>query len=258
MFEVQIFPLAPSVPLPQPAPGRTRAQVPAGYGVQEQCLPFAAAAALGFLIPSPIAFGLCLPDEVPPDGRPFRSPLDLAQPDGTHEERRLFYVKDDPGRGFGGNAHVLHDASGPLRYEPGISFFDRPDQLDLFKLHLPYVWRTPAGIDTLFLPPLNRDVGGLTLLCGVVETDWYANPVNLVLRKPAAQHSVHVSVGDPMAQAAFLARDLRRPTLKIADPSTPAAERFLAQLERWHEDKARHRNAYKRLSHSRNSARPPQ
>src|SRR3954451_13152129 len=107
MLQVAIFPLAPKVLLPQPAPARTRPDVPAGYGVQEQCLPFAAAAALGFLIPSPIAFGLCLPEELPPDARPFRSPIDLARPDGTFEERRLFYVKDNPACYFFGNAHVL-------------------------------------------------------------------------------------------------------------------------------------------------------
>ena len=83
MFEVEIFPLVPRILLPQPATARTRAVVPPGYGVQEQCLPFAAAAALGFLIPSPIAFGVCQPEDVPPDARPFRSPMELARADGT-------------------------------------------------------------------------------------------------------------------------------------------------------------------------------
>ena len=47
--------------LPQPASAQTRVAIPAGYGVQEQCLPFTAASALGFVIPSPIGFGLCAP-----------------------------------------------------------------------------------------------------------------------------------------------------------------------------------------------------
>jgi hypothetical protein len=75
-MEVQVFPLVPKVVLPRPAPATTRSHVPTGYGVQEQCLPFTAATALGFLIGSPIAFGLCPPGDVPPDGHAFRSPLD--------------------------------------------------------------------------------------------------------------------------------------------------------------------------------------
>jgi hypothetical protein len=245
VIEVEIFPLVPGIALPQPAPSRTRDEVPPGYGVQEQCLPFAVAAALGFLIPSPIAFGVCLPEELPTDAHYFRSPVDLANPDGICQEPRLFYVKDDSRCGFFGNAHVLR---GKLGYEPGISFFDRPDQLDLFKLHLPYVWRTPANIDTLFLPPINRDLRGLTLICGAVETDWYANPVNLVFRKPGPERSVHVSVGDPIAQAAFLPRDVRRPRLNFVDHSNQAGECFTTQFVEWRMHKSHHPDAYKQLS----------
>ena len=49
-MEVQVFPLVPKVVLPTPAPATTRSHVPTGYGVQEQCLPFTAATALGFLL----------------------------------------------------------------------------------------------------------------------------------------------------------------------------------------------------------------
>ena len=65
-----IVPLVPGVPMPRAASARTRVSVPAGYGVQEQCLPFTAANALGVLIPSPIRFGLCLPEELPAGCRP--------------------------------------------------------------------------------------------------------------------------------------------------------------------------------------------
>jgi len=40
-----IVPLVPGVPMPRAASARTRVSVPAGYGVQEQCLPFTAAGA---------------------------------------------------------------------------------------------------------------------------------------------------------------------------------------------------------------------
>ena len=73
---------------------------------------------------------------------------------------------------FVGNAYTFADlpAGSPV-LEPGISFFDREDQQDRFKLHLPYVWRTPQEIDTLFLPSLNRPSRGLEVQSGLVETD---------------------------------------------------------------------------------------
>src|SRR4030095_5108465 len=113
MTEVQIFPLVPNVMLPMPAPATTRSHIPSGYGVQEQCLPFTAATALGFLIPSPITFGLCLPPDVPPDGHAFRSPIDRPRSDGTFEDKRVFYVKDNPRSSFVKNAFTL-DAVAPV------------------------------------------------------------------------------------------------------------------------------------------------
>src|SRR5215475_11216237 len=219
MTEVQIFPLVPNVMLPMPAPATTRSPIPSGYGVQEQCLPFTAATALGFLIPSPITFGLCLPPDVPPDGHAFRSPIDRPRSDGTFEDKRVFYVEDNPRCSFVKNAFTLEavapvDSRGKRVFaprEPGISFFDREDQLDLFKLHLPYIWRTLPEMDTLFLPAMNRPTLPLTVLSGLVETDWYANPVNLVMRKPHGGATVHVGKGDPIAQVIFVERSHRRP-----------------------------------------------
>src|SRR5712691_2320131 len=155
---VSIVPLVPNLILPQPASAHTRAHVPAGYGVQEQCLPFTAASALGFVIPSPIPFGLCPLPEVPRGCHALRSPLDRPAADGQFADPRVLYVADRPDSRFRGNAYELEgipvDGSPPLR-EPGLSFFDREDQGDFFKLHLPYVWRTPDSVDVLFLPLLN-------------------------------------------------------------------------------------------------------
>src|SRR6185295_12134716 len=144
---VTIIPLVPNLALPCPASPRTRSSIPAGYGVQEQCLPFTAASALGFVIPSPIAFGLCAASELPPGGRAFRSPLDRPAADGRHADPRLFYVLDNLEARFRGNAYEFEEIPVGGRHpvtvkEPGLSFFDRPDQQDLFKVHLPYVWRT--------------------------------------------------------------------------------------------------------------------
>jgi hypothetical protein len=258
MTEVQLFPLVSNLALPKPAPVTTRSQIPPGYGVQEQCLPFTAATALGFIIESPIAFGVCLPAAVPPDGHTFRSPLDRPRSDGTFEDERVFYVKDNPRCSYVNTAYTLDafevvSSQGKRVFapvEPGISFFDRMDQLDLFKLHLPYIWRTPPDMDTLFLPAINRPMPPLTVLSGLVETDWYANPVNLVIRIPPDKQAIHVAVGYPVAQAIFVKRSDRRPTLKVIASHARGARDLRSALAEWYEHRAQERSAYKILARS--------
>jgi len=264
VLEVKLLPLVPGVALPKAAPAGTREHVPRGYGVQEHCLPFTAANALGLLIGSPITFGLCPPPEVPPASHAFRSPLDGAGQDAHDDDGRVFYVTDDPGCRFVGNAFTLDEI--PLRgpgggrrfrpVEPGISFFDREDQGDLFKLHLPYLWRTPPDVDCLFLPALNRT--GLSVLAGLVETEWYANPVNLVVRRPPPGRSVHIEAGEPIAQAVFIERSHRRPTLEVLASHARAARDLRAGLAEWYQQHARDRSAYKRLARSRHGRTAPE
>jgi hypothetical protein len=252
-LEVQILPLVPNVALPVAAPAGTREQVPSGYGVQEQCLPFTAASSLGLMIRSPITFGLCPPAEAPEGSHTFRSPLEEAglveSPDG-----RVFYVQDDPGCHFVGNAFAFDEV--PLRtqrggsklnpLEPGVSFFGRPDQFDVFKVHLPYAWRTPKDVHCLFLPALNRS--GPEVLCGLVETDWYPTPVNLVLRRPAAGKPLHIATGEPLAQVCPVDRSHRRPELRVLPAHARLARDLRANLAGWYERHARDRSAYKRMA----------
>jgi hypothetical protein len=257
---VTIVPLVPTTFLPQPASAQTRATIPAGYGVQEQCLPFTAASALGFVIPSPIGFGLCTPPELPPGCRAFRSPLDRAAADGRFPDPRVFYIVDNPDSRFVGNAYEFEgipvDGRPVAVPEPGLSFFDRADQQDLFKLHLPYIWRTPEAVDTLFLPLLNRASNGLGVQSGLVETDWYASPVNLILRKPGG--SIHVRPGDLMAQAILVARGLRRPAVDVAAAHARLSRDARKGLADWDHQHARDRNAYKRLARSRHGRVEPE
>jgi hypothetical protein len=255
MIEVQIFPLVSKLILPVAAPAGTRPHVPPGYGVQEHCLPFTAATALGFLIKSPISFGLCAPGDVPSDGHAFRSPLARHRPTNGGADDPVFYVKDDPSCCFVKNAFtldVLDDKkSGWLApKEPGISFFDREDQLDLFKLHLPYIWRTPPEVDALFLPVINRSSPGLIMLCGLVETDWYASQVNLVFGQQMGGPSVHVAAGDPVGQVVFLPRSHRRPSMKVLPPHMRAARDLRAELAQWYAQHSSDRSAYKKLARS--------
>jgi len=252
-----IVPLVPNSILPQPATAQTRRSIPPGYGVQEQCLPFTAANALGFLILSPIRFGLCPPVDLPPGSRAFRSPLDRAAADGRFDDPRVFYVLDNQDCRFSGNAYEFEGVpAGGSRTasvrEPGVSFFDRQDQQDLFKLHLPYIWRTPDSVDTLFLPLLNRSIHGLDVQSGLVETDWYASPVNLILRKPSG--SVHISAGDPLAHAILIPRNLRRPALEIAQPHARLSRDARKGLADWDRQHADNRSVYKALARSRHGS----
>jgi hypothetical protein len=255
-----IVPLVPNAALPRVASARTRPVVPPGYGVQEQCLPFAAASALGVIIPSPIRFGLCIPEQLPQGCRAFRSPLDKPAANGSFADPRVFYVFDNPACRFVGNAYEFRGVStsgspSASVQEPGLSFFDRQDQRSLLKLHLPYIWRTPAAVDTLFLPLVNRFGHNLVVRCGLVETDWYTSPVNLVLDMPPGP--VHVGIGEPMAQAILVPRNLRQPVLEFAAEHSQVTADARKSLAEWDKLHAENRSAYKALVRStRGSAVP--
>jgi Family of unknown function (DUF6065) len=251
---ITIVPLVPNVRLPRVASARTRPAVPSGYGVREQCLPFTAASALGVVVLSPIRFGLCRPDELPLGCRAFRSPLEQPDPCGRFADPRMFYVFDEPDCGFSGNAYHLigdprPDSCESRGREPGLSFFDRKDQQNLFKLHLPYIWRTSASVDSLFLPPLNRSAHGFGVACGLVETEWYASPVNPVLGKPPG--SVHVTAGDPIAQVILVPRSLRRSTLEVAPAHSHINTKARGDWSEWNRQLTENRSAYKMLARSR-------
>jgi uncharacterized protein DUF6065 len=239
---VTIIPLVPNIKLPYPASPRTRSVIPEGYGVQEQCLPFTAASGLGLLIPSPIRFGLCIPEEAPAGCRVFRSPI------GQQQDSRVFYVFDNPECLFRGNAYQLEGIAdkNSMMMEAGISFFDRPDQQNLFKLHLPYVWRTEAEVDTLFLPLLNRSAQGAQVQCGLIETDWYASSVNLIIAKPPG--ALHFDVGEPIAHAVFIPRALRRVSVNVAALHSRLNRETRKELAEWDRQHQRDRSLYKGLA----------
>ncbi len=257
-MEINILPLVPGVALPTAAPAVARSEIPPGYGVQEQCLPFTAATALGFLIHSPLTFGFCLLSDVPAGVRTFSSPFDASRQqrqDYSPEDERLFYVKDDPGCGFLKNAFTVDPieiAGNQLLTPvlPGISFFDREDQRDLFKIHLPYIWRTPPDVDTLFLPGINRPNQALEVLIGLVETDWYAHPVNMVIRRPPVGESLHIASGETIAQAVFIARSQRRPSLRILASHARLTRDLRSELVEWYKAHGQDRSAYKKIARS--------
>jgi hypothetical protein len=138
---------------------------------------------------------------------------------------------------------------------PGLSFFDRPDQAGLFKLHLPYVLRTPEGVDSLFVSPINRPAP-LDIVSGLVETDWYAHPVNLVARLPGAGR-VQVTAGDIVAQVVFVHRTARAAHVAAAAPTSATTQALQHDLLRWYVSHQQDRSAYKKLARSRHGRLDP-
>ncbi len=253
-MEIEVHALVPDPVLPTSAPASTRAHVPRGYGVEEQCLPFTAAASAGLLIHSPFSFGFCAPADVPAGARAFAPPLRSE----AHEVGCVFYVQDRPSSRFAGNAFRATpipyvDPTGQRHLHhavhPGLSFFDRVDQAGLFKLHLPYVIRTPEGVDSLFMAPMNR-VGPLRIVQGLVETDWYAHPVNLVAHLPL-DTPLHVAAGDAVAQVVFLHRTTRAADVSVVLPGSAASQALQRDLLRWYVEHNQDRSSYKKLARSR-------
>jgi len=225
--------------------------------VQEQCLPFTAATAVGLIVPAPFAWGYCAETAVPATGRPFRSPVPRRE---LPRDDRVFYVVDDPDYCFVGNRfRVPPDIESCIGAAPipGLSFFHRADQQNMIKLHLPYGWRTDEGTATLFTAPVNRKrADGLCVVAGLVETDWYVNPVNLVLELPATG-DVHVEAGEPVAQAVQIEAAARRPTVEFVGAPSDEGTALLEGVARWRRSRVIDRSAYKRGAKSRHGMIAP-
>jgi hypothetical protein len=103
-------------------------------------------------------------------------------------------------------------------------------------------------VDTLFLPLLNRPAPKLEVKCGLVETDWYASPVNLALAIPPGP--LHVGAGELVAQAIFIPRALRRPGLDVAAEHARSSRDARKALAVWDRQHAEDRSIYKVLARS--------
>lgn len=234
---------------PSQARARTReGQRPAGYGVREQCLPYTAAASIGFLIPAPFGWGSSYSEEAPQGARPFKSPVR-----GENGQKLSFYVIDDPARSFVGNEYLVpadvEERIGSAPF-PGLSFFSRPDQQHFVKVHLPYIWRTAPNVAVLVTDPVNRPRrDGLRVVAGLVETGWYSNPVNLVLELPG--HDVHIEAGSPLAHAVLIDETQRRPEIELLEPHSREARDILGGMKAWRRLHAEDRSAYRHLARRR-------
>jgi hypothetical protein len=74
----------------------------------------------------------------------------------------------------------------------------------------------------------------------------------MILRKPASV--VHVQAGDALAHAIFIPRELRRPTLEVAQWHARISRDARKGLAEWDRQHAENRRAYKVLARSRHGS----
>jgi hypothetical protein len=133
--------------------------------------------------------------------------------------------------------------------KPGLSFFDEPDLQALFKIRLPYILRTPREVDSLFTAAVNRAMP-LGVVSKLVETDWYAHPISVIVRKP--QFGVlHIAAGDVLAQLLLIPRAARRARVQVIAPASDDAQAMHADRIKLLADHADSANPYNRLARSR-------
>lgn len=82
-----------------------------------------------------------------------------------------------------------------------------PHDGEIIKFNLPYMMRTPEGISTLYMPPLNRVETRFRPFSGVVDTDEYVNEVNIPALMLDEDWSGIIEAGTPLVQVIPFERD---------------------------------------------------
>lgn len=82
-----------------------------------------------------------------------------------------------------------------------------PHNGEVLKFNLPYILRTPEGVSTLFMPPLNRVETRFRPFSGIVDTDEYVNEVNIPSLMLDTEWSGVVEAGTPLVQVVPFKRD---------------------------------------------------
>jgi hypothetical protein len=79
--------------------------------------------------------------------------------------------------------------------------------ISVIKFNLPYVIRTPRGVSTLYMPPLNRFESRFRPFSGVVDTDTYVNEINIPAVLWDTEYEGVIKAGTPIAQIIPFDRD---------------------------------------------------
>jgi hypothetical protein len=84
---------------------------------------------------------------------------------------------------------------------------DFPHDGEILKFNLPYMLRTPEGVSTLYMPPLNRVETRFRPFSGVVDTDEYVNQVNIPALLLDDEFEGVIEAGTPIVQVIPFKRD---------------------------------------------------
>jgi hypothetical protein len=136
------------------------------------CMPFMEALTFGWILPVPTDIAITRPEDgikVEWNPRQFKSM-------GTHTKPQV-----------GGDAFP-HDG-------------------DILKFNMPYMLRTPKGVSTLYMPPLNRIETRFRPFSGVVDTDEYVNEINIPVLLLDDEFEGIIEAGTPLAQVIPFKRD---------------------------------------------------
>jgi hypothetical protein len=84
---------------------------------------------------------------------------------------------------------------------------DFPHDGTIIKFNLPYMLRTPEGVSTLYMPPLNRVETRFRPFSGVVDTDKYVNDTNIPALLLDDDFEGIIEAGTPLVQIIPFERD---------------------------------------------------
>jgi hypothetical protein len=82
-----------------------------------------------------------------------------------------------------------------------------PHDGELLKFNLPYALRTPEGVSTLYMPPLNRIETRFRPFSGVVDTDKYVQETNIPALMLDDEFEGIIEAGTPLVQVIPFERD---------------------------------------------------
>jgi len=136
------------------------------------CMPFMEALTFGWIVPVPTDISITRSS----DGLAVKWNTEEFKPMGSHDKQQV-----------GGDAFP-HDG-------------------ELLKFNLPYALRTPEGVSTLYMPPLNRIETRFRPFSGVVDTDRYVNETNIPALLLDDEFEGIIEAGTPLVQVIPFERD---------------------------------------------------
>jgi hypothetical protein len=98
------------------------------------------------------------------------------------------------------NAMEKHD-------KPQVGGDEFPHDGEILKFNLPYMLRTPAGVSTLYMPPLNRVETRFRPFSGIVDTDKFVNSINIPALFLDDEFEGIIKAGTPLVQIIPFRRD---------------------------------------------------